>query len=139
MKDLIPKDKSLILFDGVCNLCNHSVQFIIKHDKKQQFLFAPLQGETAKNIIDYYNINTQEIDSIILYQPDKGVSFKSTAALKIAAKLSFPVKLMAIFLVVPYFLRNWVYDIIAKSRYQWFGRKDHCMIPTKELQEKFMP
>lgn len=139
MKDLIPKDKSLILFDGVCNLCNHSVQFIIKHDKKQQFLFAPLQGETAKNIIDYYNINTQEIDSIILYQPDKGVSFKSTAALKIAAKLSFPVKLMAFFLVVPYFLRNWVYDFIAKSRYQWFGRKDHCMIPTKELQEKFMP
>lgn len=139
MKDLIPKDKSLILFDGVCNLCNHSVQFIIKHDKKQQFLFAPLQGETAKNIIDYYNINTQEIDSIILYQPYKGVSFKSTAALKIAAKLSFPVKLMAFFLVVPYFLRNWVYDFIAKSRYQWFGRKDHCMIPTKELQEKFMP
>lgn len=139
MKDLIPEDKSLILFDGVCNLCNHSVQFIIKHDKKQQFLFAPLQGETAKYIIDYYNINTQEMDSIILYKPDKGVSFKSTAALKIAAKLSFPLKLMVFFLVVPYFIRNWVYDFIAKSRYQWFGRKDHCMIPTNELREKFMP
>ena len=139
MKNLIPKGKNLILFDGVCNLCNHSVQFIIKHDKKHRFLFAPLQGETAKHIVEFYHIDTQDIDSIILYQPEKGVSLKSTAALKIASMLRFPIKLMAIFLVVPFFIRNWVYDIIAKYRYKWFGKKDQCMIPTKKLQEKFLP
>ena len=139
MKDLIPEGKNLILFDGVCNLCNHSVQFIIKRDKQNLFLFTPLQGETAKPILEYYNIDTREIDSIILYQPNNGVTFKSTAALKIASKLGFPINVMVGFLIIPTFIRNWVYDIIAKYRYKWFGKKDQCMIPTKELQEKFMP
>lgn len=139
MKQLIPDYKSLILFDGVCNLCNNSIQFIIKKDKQNLFLFAPLQGETAQQILEYYKINTQEIDSIILYQPNKDLYFKSTAALKISSKLGFPVNFAAIFIIIPAFVRDWVYDIIAKYRYKWFGKKDQCMIPTKELQERFMP
>jgi predicted DCC family thiol-disulfide oxidoreductase YuxK len=139
MKQPIPDYKSLILFDGVCNLCNNSVQFIIKRDKQNMFLFAPLQGETAQQILEYYKINTREIDSIILYQPNKGVYFKSTAALKISSKLGFPVNIAVIFMIIPAFFRNWVYDIIAKYRYKWFGKKEQCMIPTKELQEKYMP
>lgn len=139
MKNLISEHKNLILFDGVCNLCNSSVQFIINRDKENLFLFTPLQGETAKQILKHYKINTQEIDSIILYQPNKGVYFKSTAALKIASKLGFPVNITMVFMIIPTFIRNWIYDLIAKYRYKWFGKKDQCMIPTKELKEKFMP
>lgn len=135
----IPKHKNLILFDGVCNLCNSSVQFVIKHDKKNTFLFAPLQGETAKSILEEFQIDSSSIDSIILYQLDKGVSVKSAAALKIASKMGFPINLMAVFLIVPAIIRNWVYDYIAKNRYQWYGKQENCMIPTPELKEKFLP
>lgn len=135
----IPKHNNLILFDGVCNLCNNSVQFVIKHDKKNKFLFTALQGETAKAILKEFRIDSSKIDSIILYEPEKGVSLKSTAALKIASKLGFPINLLTVFLIVPGFIRNWVYDYIATNRYQWYGKQDNCMIPTPELKEKFLP
>lgn len=135
----IPKHNSLILFDGVCNLCNNSVQFVIKHDKKNKFLFTALQGETAKAILKEFKIDSSKIDSIILYEPEKGVSLKSTAALKIASKLEFPINLLVVFLIVPGFIRNWVYNYIAKNRYKWYGKQDNCMIPTPELKEKFLP
>lgn len=134
----LPKEKNLILFDGVCNLCNSSVLYVIKRDKKNKFMFTPLQGETGKQIIKKFNIDTSHIDSIILYNPEKGVYYKSTAALKVASQLGFPTKLMAIFLIVPNFIRNWVYDFIAKNRYKWYGKQDACMIPTPELKSKFL-
>lgn len=134
----LEKDKQLILFDGICNLCNSSVQFVIKHDKKNHFLFAPLQGETGKQIIKLYKIDTSTIDSIILYIPEKGIFSKSTAALKISSKLGFPINLASIFLIIPVFIRNWVYDFIAKNRYKWFGKKESCMIPSAELKNKFL-
>lgn len=134
----VPNNKSLILFDGVCNLCNSSVQYIIKHDKSNKFMFAPLQGATGKNIVEHYNIDTSKIDSIILYTPEKGIVYKSTAALKVAGKLGFPSNILSIFLIVPAFIRNWVYDFIAKNRYIWYGKKDACMIPTPELRTKFL-
>ncbi|MGF1555182.1 thiol-disulfide oxidoreductase DCC family protein [Paucihalobacter sp.] len=135
----IPKHKNLILFDGVCNLCNNSVQFVIKRDKKNKFLFTALQGETATAVLKEFRIDNSKIDSIILYEPARGVSLKSTAALKIASKMGFPINLLAVFLIVPAFIRNWVYDYIAKNRYQWYGKQDNCMIPTPELKEKFLP
>lgn len=138
MLGLIPKNKKLILFDGVCNLCNSSVQYVIKHDKHNIFLFAPLQGETGKKIISHYNIDTSKTDSIILYSEEKGVVYKSTAALKIASRIGFPRNLISIFLIVPAFIRNWVYDFIAKNRYKWYGKKDECMIPTPDLKSKFL-
>lgn len=135
----IPNHKNLILFDGVCNLCNNSVQFVIKHDKKNKFLFTAIQGETATAVLKEFRIDSSKIDSIILYEPAKSVSFKSTAALKIASKMGFPINLLAVFLIVPAFIRNWVYDYIARNRYQWYGKQDNCMIPTPELKEKFLP
>lgn len=134
----IPKNKKLILFDGVCNLCDGAVQYVIERDKNNEFLFAPLQSDTGKEVIKAYNIDTKKTDSIVLYIPKKGVFFKSTAALKMAFYLSFPAKLWAIFLIVPNFIRNWVYDYIAKNRYKWFGKKEECMIPTPELKAKFL-
>lgn len=135
----IAKNKQLILFDGVCNLCNSSVLYVIKRDKKDKFLFAPLQSDTGKEIISNFNIDTQKIDSILLYNPEKHtITYKSSAALHIAKRLGFPLNLMALFMIVPPFIRNWVYDYIAEHRYRWFGKKEVCMIPTPELQSKFM-
>ncbi|MDA0176573.1 MULTISPECIES: thiol-disulfide oxidoreductase DCC family protein [Mesoflavibacter] len=134
----LPKHKKLILFDGVCNLCNSSVQFVIKHDKKNKFMFAPLQGKVGQEIISKYNIDTAKTDSILLYSEDKGLKVKSTAALYIAKDLGFPSALLTIFLIVPAFIRHWVYDFIAKNRYKWYGKKEACMIPTPELKSKFL-
>jgi predicted DCC family thiol-disulfide oxidoreductase YuxK len=139
VKTTVPKDKQLILFDGVCNLCNSSVLYVIKRDKKDKFLFAPLQSEIGKEIISDFNIDTQKTDSILLYNPEnKTITYKSSAALRIAKQLGFPLNLMILFIIVPPFIRNWVYDYIAKHRYRWFGKKESCMIPTPELQSKFI-
>lgn len=138
MNFTIPKGKKLILFDGVCNLCNSSVQYVIKHDKKNQFMFSALQSEAGKTIIESYNIDTKKTDSILLYTPEKGIDYKSTAALKIASQLGFPQNLMNVFFIIPPFIRNWVYDFIAKNRYKWYGKQEACMIPTPELKSRFL-
>ncbi len=134
----IQSDKSLILFDGVCNLCNTSVQFVIKHDKANKYLFTPLQSKIGQQVIKAYNLDTTKVDSILLYSKDKGLKIKSTAALHIAKDLGFPINVLSQFLVIPRFVRDWVYDYIAKNRYKWYGKKESCMIPTPELQSKFL-
>ncbi|WP_115462838.1 thiol-disulfide oxidoreductase DCC family protein [Winogradskyella aurantiaca] len=135
----IKSDKILILFDGVCNLCNSSVLLVIKNDKKNKFLFAPLQSTIGQEVISKFNIDTNKIDSILTYDPIKHeVKFKSSAALMIASQMKFPYPLMGIFHIIPPFIRNWVYDLIAKNRYNWFGKKEVCMIPTPELSAKFL-
>jgi predicted DCC family thiol-disulfide oxidoreductase YuxK len=134
----LPKDKKLILFDGVCNLCNTSVQYVIKHDKNNVFMFTALQSDIGQQLIEDYKIDTNKVDSILLYTPEKGIDYKSTAALKIAAQLGFPQNLMTVFFVIPPFIRNWVYDYIAKNRYKWYGKKESCWIPTPELKSKFL-
>lgn len=130
--------KKLILFDGVCNLCDASVQYIIKHDKNDVFRYTALQSKVGQEIINKFNIDTNQTDSILLYSEEHGISYKSTAALKIASLLGFPRNMMAVFLIFPAFMRNWVYDYIAKNRYKWYGKKDECMIPTPELKSKFL-
>ncbi|MBU2940205.1 DUF393 domain-containing protein [Lacinutrix sp. C3R15] len=134
----LPKHKKLILFDGVCNLCNSTVQYVIKHDKKDIFRFAPLQSEIGKSVIHTYNIDPVKTDSILLYSSKNGLQVKSTAALQIARYLGFPINVMTVFLLIPAFIRNWVYDYIAKNRYTWYGKKEACMIPTPELKAKFL-
>ncbi len=134
----LPDHKKLILFDGVCNLCNSSVQYVIKHDKNNVFLFAALQSDIGQQIIEAYKIDTNKVDSILLYTPEKGVDYKSTAALKIASQLGFPQNLMTAFFIIPPFIRNWAYDYIAKNRYKWYGKKESCWIPTPELKSKFL-
>nr|WP_256259854.1 DUF393 domain-containing protein [Winogradskyella luteola] len=127
------------MFDGVCNLCNSSVLYVIKRDTNNAFLFAPLQSEIGESIINEFNIDTAKTDSIILYKPkERKIYHKSSAALQVAKQLSFPTKLMAVFFIVPKLIRNWVYDYVAKNRYKWYGKKDACMIPTPELKSKFL-
>lgn len=134
----LPEDKYVILFDGVCNLCNASIQYVIRHDKKDQFLFTALQSNTGKALIKRFQIDTKKTDSVILYTPEKGLDYKSTAALKVAYHLGFPHNLWCVFFIVPPIIRNWVYDFIAGNRYKWFGKKAECMIPTPELKAKFL-
>ncbi len=131
------ENKKIILFDGVCNLCNKSVAFIIKHDKKDIFRFASLQSEVGKKLIEERNIDRTKIDSIVFIDPGEAYFIKSSAALEIAKELS-KYSWMRVFLYLPENLRDFFYDIIAKNRYQWFGKKDACMIPTPELREKFL-
>ena len=134
----LPDGKQLVLFDGICNLCNASVNFIIKNDKKDRFRFSPIQSKVGQQIIKDLHIDTKKTDSIILYSEKKEISYKSTAALLIVKHLGFPRHIMVIFLIVPKFIRNWVYDFIARNRYKWYGKREKCMLPTSELQKKFI-
>lgn len=134
----LAKNKRVVLFDGVCNFCNDSVLKIIKYDTKNQFVFTSLQSDIGKEITQYLGIDTAKIDSIILYEPNVAYDIKSTAALKIMNAFGGVWKLTQIFWIIPERLRNLAYDYIAKNRYQWFGKKDTCMIPSKEIQEKFL-
>jgi predicted DCC family thiol-disulfide oxidoreductase YuxK len=128
---------SIILFDGVCNLCNAAVQFVIKQDKNNQFLFASLQSEEGKLILEDHNFPMNKMDSFFLVENGK-VYDRSTAALKVLKRLNGLWRLFYGFIIVPKFIRDGVYDFIAKNRYQWFGRKDECMIPTPDLKAKFL-
>ena len=134
----IPKNKKIILFDGVCNLCDTAVQMIIKHDKKDVFRFVALQSDLGQEIIKHIGIDTININSIILYQPGIAYYYKSEAALEIAKNLSGVFYLATIFSIFPTSFNNCIYDYIAKNRYKWYGKKKTCLIPTKELQAKFL-
>lgn len=138
MKETIPKNKKIILFDGVCNLCNDSVQFIIERDKDDIFRFASLQSEVGQKLTSERGIDPEAMDSIILIEPGIAYYEKSTAALEISKHLSGGYSLLRYFSFLPEGFRNGIYDIIAKNRYKWFGKKDECMIPTPELKAKFL-
>ena len=134
----LPENKKIILFDGVCNLCEKSVQFIIKRDKNDVFRFVAIQSDLGREIIQKIGIDTTKIDSIILYEPNVAYYYKAEAALKIAKNLSGFYSLLAIFNFIPNNIKNSIYDYIAKNRYKWYGKKETCMIPTKALQAKFL-
>lgn len=130
--------KYVIYFDGVCNLCNSSIQFVIKHDKNDHFRFASLQSDFAKTALGKENIDSDDMESIILETADGKIYKRSSAVLRIASKLGFPINWLSIFLVVPKFIRDGVYRYIGRNRYKWFGKQDNCMIPTPELTKKFL-
>jgi predicted DCC family thiol-disulfide oxidoreductase YuxK len=134
----IPKNKKIILFDGVCDLCDAAVQFVIKYDKKDDFRFVALQSDLGQEIIKHIGINTKNIDSIILYEPGIAYYFKSEAVLEIAKILGGIFYLGTLFTLFPNSFNNRIYDYIAKNRYKWYGKKESCMIPTKELKSKFL-
>jgi predicted DCC family thiol-disulfide oxidoreductase YuxK len=131
------KNKKIILFDGVCNLCNSSVHFIIKKDKKKQFLFTSLQSDAARDILLQFQLKNSELDSILLIENGQ-VYQKSDAILKIVKHLNGIWKMSYGFIILPKFIRDYVYIIIAKNRYRWFGKREVCMIPTKELEMRFL-
>ena len=129
---------AVVLYDGECNLCNHSVQFILRRDPAERFRFAALQSPAARRLLlQAGQAPTLLPDSVILVEQGK-VYAKSTAALRIARQLSGLWPCAAVLLLVPVPLRNWGYDLIARNRYRLFGRKDACMVPSLELQGRFL-
>lgn len=134
----IPKNKKIILFDGVCNFCNASVRFIIKRDKKDVFRFASLESDLGQKLTDERGIDTSKIDSIILIDPGNAYYIKSTAALEISKELSGLYPALSVFQVLPEGFRNLIYDFVAKNRYKWFGKSETCPMPTEEEKSKFL-
>jgi len=134
----LPPNKKIILFDGVCNLCNSAVQFVIEHDKNDIFRFVALQSELGKKILKHIGVNPANIDSIILYEPGIAYYYKSQAAIQISKNLSGFWHFGTVFRVVPKAASDALYDYIAKNRYKWYGKKESCMIPTFELKSKFL-
>ena len=130
-------NQPLILFDGVCTFCNASVNFIIDRDARSRFRFAPLQGPTGQEILKRQGLPTDLLDTMLLVE-DNNVYTRSTAALRIARYLRFPWNLLSVFLLIPAFLRNAVYSVLAHNRYKWFGQEDACRIPTPELRARFL-
>ncbi|MBK7734707.1 MAG: thiol-disulfide oxidoreductase DCC family protein [Chitinophagaceae bacterium] len=126
----------IILFDGICNLCNRSVQFIIKHDKEKVYRFAAFQSKAGQKLLQQYNLPLKQYSSFLLIENNKAYS-QSTAALKVAKNLSGLVKLAVVFNIVPAGIRNIVYNFVARNRYQWFGKKESCMVPTQDLKARF--
>lgn len=134
----LPKDKKIIIFDGVCNLCDASVQKIIKHDSKDVFRFVASQSTLGQEIINYLGIDTTKTDSIILYQPGVAYYYKAEAALEIAKDLGGIFAFGALISWLPNIILNSVYDYVARNRYKWYGKKEACMVPTKETLNKFL-
>ena len=133
-----PKGKKIILFDGICNLCESSVQFVIKYDKKDVFRFVALQSELGIAIVKHIGLDIKNIDSVILYEPGIAYNYKSAAALEIAKNLGGFFHFGTVFKLIPNGLRNLLYDYVAKNRYQWYGKKESCLLPTLELKSKFL-
>lgn len=134
----LPKGKKIVLFDGVCNLCDSTVQRIIKNDKKDIFRFVALQSDLGQQIIKHIGIDISKTDSIILYEPGHAYYYKAEAAIKIAKEIGGIYSLLGTLTIFPKWLSNKVYDFNAKNRYKWYGKKDQCMIPTPELKSKFL-
>ena len=129
--------ENVILFDGVCNLCNGLVRFIIKRDKERKFKFASLQSETGQQRLGQFGLEKNEFESFVLIRDDK-YYLKSTGVLKMLRELGGIWKLFYVFIFIPRPLRDLLYDAIAKSRYKIFGKRDVCMIPTPVLKERFL-
>ncbi|SHG22175.1 thiol-disulfide oxidoreductase DCC family protein [Pedobacter caeni] len=127
----------LIFFDGVCNLCNHSVQFAIKRDHKDYFRFGALQSEIAKEKLAGFNFKAEDLKTIILLENGK-IYLRSTAALRIARRLSGGWPILYGFIIIPAFIRDFIYQLISKNRYRIWGKRESCMVPSPELKKKFL-
>jgi predicted DCC family thiol-disulfide oxidoreductase YuxK len=127
----------IILFDGICNLCNRAVQFVIRHDRNKQFKFGSLQGPHGQEYLRNLNIQPDKTDSFLLIEDEKHYT-RSTAALRVFKKLGGTWSLLYIFIVIPSFIRDALYDFIAHNRYRWFGKRNECMLPTEDLKARFL-
>ncbi|MBS1510164.1 MAG: thiol-disulfide oxidoreductase DCC family protein [Bacteroidetes bacterium] len=131
------KPKPLILFDGVCNFCNGAVNFVIKRDKKAAIQFAPLQSEKGRLYLRQYNLPSAKFDTFVFIENDK-VYVRSTAALRVCRYLGGLWPMMYGFIIVPRFIRDGIYNFIARNRYKWFGKKEYCMMPTPDVRARFV-
>lgn len=132
-----PPQNDIVLFDGVCNLCNFAVNFIIDRDPSGRFVFASQQSEEGKSLLSKYGIPTHRMDSLVLIRGEK-VFIKSSAALEIARYLRGPWSVFYFFRPVPYPIRDFLYNLVARNRYRLFGKRDSCRYPTQELKARFL-
>lgn len=130
-------ENKIVLFDGVCHLCQWSIQFIISHDPQGDFHFASLQSEIGKELLKSNGLSENYVSSVILIENGR-IYTGSTAALRIAKRLTFPWRLLYGFIIVPRFIREPIYNYIAKNRYRWFGKDDVCFMPTQKLKSRFL-
>lgn len=129
--------KSIILFDGVCNLCNGFVRFVIRRDPEQYFVFCPLQSPTGTSLLNHHDLQNLNLSSLVLIE-NQQVYTRSTAALRIARKLSMPWPLLYGLIALPRPLRDAIYGFIGQRRYNWFGKTEQCSIPDKAQQHRFL-
>lgn len=130
-------EQHIILFDGVCNLCNGIVQFVIKNDRRKIFHFASLQSAAGQKILANAGFQNHNMQSFV-YVKGRSVYVKSDAALQVARQLGFPFKILWLFIALPKFIRDSLYDFIAKNRYRLFGKKDECMLPGPGIKNRFL-
>lgn len=131
------KETNILLFDGVCNLCNSIVQFTIKRDPKEKFKFASLQSESGQALLKKFGLPTDDFDSFVFINGDK-YFLKSSAGLHVLKELGGVWKLFFAFIIFPRPLRDFVYNIIARTRYKLFGKRDTCMVPSPHLKQRFL-
>lgn len=136
--DAMTSEPTIILFDGVCNLCAWSVQFIIKRDTGRVFRFASLQSEVGRNITRQHGLDESALNSFILVENGRAWR-ESDAALRVCKRLPWPWRWLPLFLLVPRVLRDPVYRLIARNRYRWFGKSDTCLMPSPEMRARFLP
>ena len=135
--DSAAESHAVVLFDGVCNLCNGFVQFIIPRDPRGYFRFAALQSPAAARLMAEASVTPGAADSILLIDGGRAI-VRSAAALRIARRLRFPWPLLYALIVVPRPIRDWVYDLVARNRLRWFGQRDQCLVPGPGIRERFL-
>jgi predicted DCC family thiol-disulfide oxidoreductase YuxK len=131
------KGKGVVIFDGVCNFCNASVNFMMARDSRNHFLFTANQMDSGRELLTHFGLNPDEVHTVYLVEDGK-IYEKSTAALRIARRLNTPWNWAYIFVVIPRFIRDAVYNLIASNRYSWFGKKDQCRLPSPEERARFI-
>jgi predicted DCC family thiol-disulfide oxidoreductase YuxK len=131
------QNQPIVLFDGVCNFCSASVQFVIKRNSRSNIMFCQIQSEPGQRLIAEYGLSGLGLNSMVLIHRGKAY-IKSSAALRIAAMMDMPWPLMFVFIVVPPFIRHRVYDWIGQRRYHWYGKRDACWVPDTEIQNRFL-
>lgn len=134
---MVNAEHPIVLFDGVCNLCNRSVQFILKRDKKKKILFASLQGNFGQEMLKRYHLPENDFNSFILLEGEK-LYTRSTAALRVLKHLRRGWQIFYGFIILPRFIRDSIYNWIARNRYKWFGKKETCMIPSEAIKSRFI-
>jgi predicted DCC family thiol-disulfide oxidoreductase YuxK len=130
-------DEPILLFDGVCHFCNHTVQFVIRHDKQEKFRFAALQSSSGQKLLKKFDLPTNDFDSFVMITTNTFYT-KSTAALQVCLVLGGLWRILYVLKVLPKPLRDGIYTILAKNRYKWFGKEESCMIPSPELRKRFL-
>ena len=129
--------EKLVLFDGVCNLCNALVQFVIRHDRAAKFRFATIQSEIGREIFQSHGLDPADLQTFVFISDGK-MHVRSDAAIEVVSRFGGAWRFFTVFRLVPRVARDWIYSMVARNRYRWFGRKDVCMIPTPEIKERFL-